>query len=52
MLLDGLINDWVEVLPLILFYEETIVKSTYGFTPYYLLYGTNPTILIELEILL
>ena len=35
---------------LILFYENTTFKSTHGFIPYYLIYGSHPIIPIELEI--
>jgi len=46
----GGVLDWALMLPLVLWVDRTTVKSSTGFTPAYLVYGSEVVLPIELQI--
>jgi hypothetical protein len=49
--LSKLGDDWVTNLAVVLFADRTIVYGPTGYTPFYIVYGREPILLVELRFL-
>ncbi len=49
--LSKLGHDWVGNLPAVLFVERTTVYGPTGYTPFYMVYGREPILLVESQFL-